>query len=150
MNDELIAPCGMNCGICSGYLAFSHDIKKEGIKMPYCAGCRPRDKQCAFLKKKCELLLNGQVRYCYECPEYPCRRLEHIDERYKKYYRMSMIENLEYIKENGIRNFLSREDEKWRCPDCGDTICCHNGICFNCGLDALRFSKNRYRWDGDT
>lgn len=150
MNDELIAPCGMNCALCSGYLAFNHDIKKKGIRMPYCAGCRPRDKQCAFLKKKCERLLDGQVRYCYECPEYPCRRLKHIDERYRKYYRMSMIENLGYIKENGIRKFLSREEAKWECPDCGDTVCCHNGICFNCGTDALRSRKNLYRWEDDT
>ncbi|MFC1995459.1 DUF3795 domain-containing protein [Chloroflexota bacterium] len=51
MNEELIAPCGMNCGICSGYLASKYDIKSKGIKMPYCIGCRPRDKKCAFLKK---------------------------------------------------------------------------------------------------
>jgi hypothetical protein len=29
MEEKLIAPCGMNCGICSGYLALKHDIKSK-------------------------------------------------------------------------------------------------------------------------
>jgi len=60
---------------------------------------------------------------------------------------MSMIENLEYIRDNGINKFLEREQEKWRCPECGEVICCHNGVCFNCGLDKLRQKKQRYRWE---
>jgi hypothetical protein len=26
-------------------------------------------------------------------------------------------------------------------------ICCHNGLCFNCGLDKLRQKKHKSRWD---
>ena len=72
MKEELIAPCGMNCSICSGYLALLYNVKDKGLKMPYCTGCRPRNKQCAFLKKSCELLLTNKVKYCYECQEFPC------------------------------------------------------------------------------
>jgi len=149
MDAELIAPCGMNCHLCSAYLAYNNDIKSKGEKGSYCIGCRPRDKKCAFLKKKCDLLLNGKVDYCYECGDFPCERLKHIDTRYRKYYKMSMIENLEYIRENGIRDFLTKEDAKWKCPDCGDTICCHNGICYNCGLDILKNKIKPYRWEDD-
>jgi hypothetical protein len=149
MNEELIAPCGMNCGICSGYLAARYDVKSKGIKMPYCTGCRPRNKQCAFLKKRCSLLLEGKVQYCYECKDYPCERLVHLDKRYRSLFRMSMVENLEYIRDNGITQFLEREDEKWRCPECGAVICCHNGICFNCGLSKLKNKKKLYRWEDD-
>ena len=149
MDVELIAPCGMNCGICSGYLAFKYDVKSKGIRMPYCIGCRPRDKQCAFLKKRCNLLLEGKVQYCYECEDFPCTRLQHLDQRYSSNFRMSMLENLEYIRENGIEQFLLKEEEKWKCPECGAVICCHNGICFNCGLDKLKNKKKRYRWEDD-
>jgi hypothetical protein len=149
MNEELIAPCGMNCGLCSGYLAYKNDVKSKGIRMTYCTGCRPRNKQCAFLKKRCPQLLNGDVKYCYECQDFPCARLRHIDKRYRTFYRMSMVENLEYIKESGIRHFLKRESEKWQCPECGGVICCHNGICFNCGLDKLKLKKKLYRWEDD-
>jgi len=149
MDEALIAPCGMNCGVCSGYLALEHDVRSQGIRMPYCGGCRPRDKKCAFLKKRCSLLLNGEVKYCYECKDFPCRELIHIDRRYRNLYRMSMIENLEFIRENGIGELLEKEEERWRCPRCGGVICCHNGICFDCGLDELRTRKKLYRWEDD-
>jgi len=147
MNEELIAPCGMNCAICSGYLAYQHDVKSMGIRMPYCAGCRPRDKQCAFLKKRCELLLADKVRYCYECDNFPCERLEHLDKRYRTHFRMSMLENLKYIKKNGIIQFLEKEQKTWVCSGCGGVICCHNGLCFDCSLDILREKKQKYCWD---
>jgi len=137
----------MNCGICSGYLAFKHDVKSRGIGMPYCSGCRPRDKKCAFLKKRCDLLLGGQVQYCYECKDFPCSRLANIDKRYRASFRMSMIENLEFIRKNGIKTFLEKEEQRWKCPGCGAEICCHNGICFNCGLNKLKNKKKLYRWE---
>lgn len=146
MEEELIAPCGMNCAVCSGYLAFKNDVKSQGVKMPYCAGCRPRDKQCSFLKKRCERLLKGQVQYCYQCPDFPCEHLKHFDKRYRSLYRMSMVENLEYIREHGIEKLLEKEAEKWRCPECGGVICCHNGICFSCGVELLKAKKKLYRW----
>ena len=147
LNKDLIAPCRMNCGICSGYLAFKYDIKSKGIKMPYCIGCRPRDKKCAFLKKRCDLLIEGKVQYCYECDDFPCSNLQHLDKGYRDKFRMSMIENLEFIRDNGTTRFLAKEAAKWTCTECGSEICCHNGICFNCGLDKLERKKNRYRWE---
>jgi hypothetical protein len=147
MNEELIAPCGMNCAICSGYLAFKHDVRSKGIRMPYCKGCRPRDKKCAFLKKECELLLNNKVHFCYDCDIFPCERLIHLDKRYRTNFKMSMIENLEFIKKNGIQKFLEKEEDKWKCPRCGGIISCHNGICFDCGLDELKNKGKLYRWE---
>lgn len=145
--EELIAPCGMNCAICSGYLAMKNDVRNKGIKLPYCQGCRPRDKKCAFLKKRCDLLLDNKVKYCYECPRFPCQSLQTIDKRYRERYRMSMIENLQQIQKDGIENFLMGQKTKWHCPKCGETICCHNGICYNCGSDELKNKKKMYRWE---
>ena len=139
----------MNCAVCSSYLAMKNDLKKQGINRTYCAGCRPRGKNCAFMKQKCALLGNGLVKYCSECADFPCQSLKHLDKRYRTNYHMSMIENLEYMKENGINEFLNREEQKWKCPECGGVICCHNGICFSCGLQKLKNKKKRYRWDDD-
>lgn len=147
MKEELIAPCGMNCAICSGYLAFLNDVRSKGIKMPYCMGCRPRDKKCSFLKKRCQLLLSGKIKYCYQCKDYPCTNLEHIDNRYRTSYKMSMIENLEYIKKYGVGKLLKSEEKKWKCSGCGEVICCHNGICFNCEMEILKNKGNKYRWE---
>jgi ribosomal protein L32 len=143
---DLVAPCGMNCALCANHLALANDVKSKGIKMPYCAGCRPRNKKCAFLKKQCSKLLDGKVSFCFECNHFPCEPLKKIDSRYKTRYRMSMIENLHFIKENGVQRFLEEQEKLWKCPNCGEMICCHNGVCFNCGLEKLKRKKERYRW----
>ena len=144
--ESLIAPCGMNCGICSSYLALKYDVKQKGIKIPYCAGCRPRGKLCSFLKKRCSLLSKNAIQYCFQCQEFPCDNLIGIDRRYRLLFHMSMVENNVSIKEKGIEAFLKEQDEKWKCPECGEVICCHNGVCFNCGIEILTNKKQKYRW----
>jgi hypothetical protein len=144
---ELIAPCGMNCALCAAYLAMKNEVKSQGIKMPTCVGCRPRRKQCALLKKRCSKLLNSEVNFCFECEDFPCKRLIAIDERYKNHYRMSLIQNLSYIKRYSMDRFLEQQEQKWKCPNCNGNVCCHNGICFNCELDKLRAKKLKYRWE---
>ena len=146
-NHVLIAPCGMNCAICSGYLALKHDLRSKGIRMIRCLGCRPRNKNCAFLKKHCSELSKGVLTFCFECKSFPCNRLRTIDERYRTRYRMSMIDNLKFIKEHGIKEFIEEQEESWKCKSCGGMICCHNGLCFNCDLEKLRNKKQKYRWN---
>ena len=97
----------------------------------------------------CALVGEGRVRFCIECPAYPCKRLKSLDKRYRTKYHMSMIENLNFIRDNGMTSFLKREEEKWRCPNCGSVICCHNGLCLTCDRDT--FLKNKkYRWDEES
>jgi hypothetical protein len=145
MTEELIAPCGMNCGVCSAYLAGKNGLKKQGFNRVYCQGCLPRGKNCLHMGDRCEKLANGLVRFCFECGGFPCKRLEALDKRYRTKYRLSMLENLNAIKERGMESFLKEQQEKWGCPNCGGMVCCHIGLCLNCQLDTLR--KNRkYRW----
>jgi hypothetical protein len=147
MEEILIAPCGMNCALCANYLAMKLDLRKTGIQKMYCAGCRPRGKNCAFMKRSCELIGEGKIQFCHECINFPCDRLKRLDKRYRTKYHMSMIENLTYIKEQGMEKFLKEQEARWRCPDCGGVICCHNGICYGCKLEALKAKKLKYRWE---
>lgn len=147
MDTQLISPCGMNCALCSSFLAMKNDVLTMGIRMPYCTGCRPRNKNCGFLKKRCQKLSNKEVTFCFQCDTFPCERLKTIDRRYKSRYRMSMIDNLKYIKKEGIDKFLQQQAELWKCKKCSGTICCHNGICYNCELDKLKNKEQKYRWE---
>jgi hypothetical protein len=127
---ELIAPCGMNCAICSAYLAFINNIP-----IVKCKGCRARNKQCAFLKKRCKddlKLLTGEIAFCSECNYCPCENLRHLDGRYRNNYRMSMIDNLEYIKKYGLKKFAAQQYKKYHCKNCGGLISVHNNKCFKC------------------
>ena len=137
MDPSLIAPCGMNCAVCSHYLSF-----RNNLPLGKCAGCRPRNKQCAFLKKKCEdnlKLLNGEITFCHECNCYPCRRLRRLDERYRNQYGMSMIENLDFIQANGLGAFVRQQINKYRCAKCGELKSTHNNKCFQCDkIESLK------------
>lgn len=145
MDEILIAPCGMNCGLCVNYLAMKNDLNRQGFRKTYCPGCLPRGQNCTFMKSHCELLGKGLVRFCHECGDFPCRRLKALDKRYRTKYHMSMLDNLAFIKEQGMEKFLEAEEAKWRCRECGQVLCCHNGLCLNCDLDTLRRNK-KYRW----
>jgi len=145
MQAALTAPCGMNCALCVSYLAMTNQLNQQGFSRRYCVGCQPRGKNCTYMQRHCDLVGHGLVRFCYECSEFPCRRLQTLDQRYRAKYHMSMLENLELIRDQGMERFLERERERWTCPDCGGAICCHNGLCLHCGLEKLRQNK-RYRW----
>lgn len=128
----LVAPCGMDCGICSAYLAYANDIPTKRAAITHCAGCRVRPKHCAYLKSHCVQLSQGEVEFCFQCAEYPCAHLEHIDQRYRTTYGMSLIENLEVIQSSGMAAFLARQQLQFACPRCGALRSVHNGKCFSC------------------
>jgi hypothetical protein len=132
MDPELVAPCGMNCSVCSAYLAYSHNIPKERGKINHCEGCRPRGKGCAYLKMNCGKIGKGGLRFCYECADFPCSRLKKIDERYRKNYDASLIGNLREIKKVGVEGFLKGQRQLFECPRCKGTVSVHNGKCYDC------------------
>ena len=126
--DRLIAPCGMNCGLCIGYL-------RE--KKP-CGGCFKIDdenkpKVCRSCKiVNCDSLSETESGFCYDCVKYPCTRLKNLDKRYRTNYGMSMIENLAYINAYGLDKFLNIEEERWKCKVCGEGLSVHRDFCLNC------------------
>jgi len=128
LDASLIAPCGMNCAICHGYLREKNT----------CVGCRNDDvDKSAYCRsciiKNCEHIENSESKFCYECEKLPCKRLKQLDKRYRDKYHMSMLENLEYIKNKGIDKFLKNEKKRWTCRNCGSIICVHRDKCLECG-----------------
>lgn len=70
------------------------------------------------------LCKNRKGKFCFSCKDFPCEKLKHLDERYRKKYGMSEIENLIYIRDQGIRKFIVRERERW-CSELG-VFCVHD------------------------
>lgn len=98
-----------------------------------CKGCRPRNKQCAFLKKRCNLLKNKKIEFCFECQDFPCKNLLKLDERYKKRgWDVSFSGNNRRIKEVGLVKFIEEQEKKFQCPKCGGTISVHDNKCYDC------------------
>jgi len=63
-------------------------------------------------------------RYCFNCCQFPCDRLKHLDKRYREKYGMSEIENLVFIHENGINEFVINERMRWQSPE--GILCVHD------------------------
>lgn len=129
MKSSLIAPCGMNCSICLGYI-------REKNK---CLGCRKIDAYKSSYGRKCiirncNILKENKMKFCSDkCEKYPCKRMKNLDIRYRTRYGMSMLENLENIKKLGIRVFVKNEESRWKCTKCGNTLCAHRNFCLKCG-----------------
>jgi hypothetical protein len=106
---------------------------KLGVSKPRgCAGCRPRGKQCAFIKRDCEQLRREEISYCYECSAFPCERLSHLDARYRRNYSYSMIGTLRDIQSQGVEAVLKVQRERYRCSRYGGVVCVHNSRCYTC------------------
>ncbi len=64
----LIAACGMNCGLCIGYLREKNPcggcFKKDDLNKPN--SCR----SCVIVN--CESLTKTESGFCYECNNFPC------------------------------------------------------------------------------
>ena len=143
ITEELIAPCGMNCTICSRYLSYINNLKRS-----QCIGCRPKNQYCTYLFKKCTGInhntLTVNAVFCFECSQYPCKQIDRIEDRYKNNYKMSIKDNLNSIKNKGINKFIDEQYKKYRCPKCGGLISIHNRKCFKCDtISRLVEKENR-------
>jgi hypothetical protein len=120
---NLIAPCGMNCGICLAFLR----VKNK------CPGCANMGKKPGYCRKCGIRLCKKKSGFCFECKTFPCARLKHLDMRYRARYGMSLLENLGKIKIAGIRSFTKSEKLRWKCPKCKGVLCVHRYACLSCG-----------------
>ncbi len=132
IEQELIAPCGMNCAICSRYLSYVNNLKRS-----QCVGCRPGNKKCSYLFEKCSginctLKGNATASFCFECDQYPCKQINRMDDRYRINYEMSVKDNWECINKMGVDKFTNEQYEKYHCSKCGGLISIHNRKCFKC------------------
>jgi transcription initiation factor TFIIIB Brf1 subunit/transcription initiation factor TFIIB len=128
IESTLIAPCGMNCRLCRAY-------RREKKACPGCYGNDNLKSKSSVMCRilNCEMVKIRKLTFCFECEKYPCAELNHLDMRYRTKYSMSMIDNLESIKQFGTRNFIKQERERWACPNCGEIICVHKENCMSCG-----------------
>ena len=119
----MIAPCGANCSVCIGHL-------REKNK---CMGCFADDvgkpHHCVVCSRKS---CNKKETYCYECIDFPCKKIKTLDDRYKEKYNTSLINNLLDLKKLGLEKFMEVQDKKYRCKNCNSIISYHLKECLVC------------------
>lgn len=125
ISSEMFAPCGMNCMVC-----YKHCCHKKP-----CAGCIPGNEGKPEHRRKCkikECVIERKLFYCYECPEYPCKKLKSLEKSYNTRYHASLMENNRMVQVQGMELFMEKQKEKFICPKCGGIISIHDAECSEC------------------
>ena len=138
MDISNMAPCGLNCALCLGFQREKNrcgGCLSETVRPGVCARC---------VIKFCPEKNGVNTRICGTwCAKYPCARLKHLDLRYRTKYGESCLENITLIEASGIEALIVRDSEKWKCPVCGELLCCHKPNCIHCGGTNPFFIGNK-------
>ncbi len=98
--DGLFSLCGLNCGLCP--------MQIRGK----CSGCF----NGSTCYKTCPIapcsVRHGNVDYCYQCEEYPCRRYDGIDAHDSLISHRNQKKDLAKAKETGIEAYLAEQRMK--------------------------------------
>ena len=122
---ELLAPCGVYCGLCSRYLA---------AKKP-CGGCRGPAAQLAVSCQKCAIRGCVQARGaggCLTCASWPCKKLLPLYKNYRRRYQVDLPAFVAHKKTVGKPRALAALQESHRCPACGRLFSLQDGCCLHC------------------
>ena len=98
--DELFSLCGLNCGLCG--------FRLQG----HCNGCF-KDSFCAA---QCPMapcsVKHGNLQYCFECPEYPCKHYDGFDSYDTLVLHRNQRKDMQRAKEIGIDAYRAEQREK--------------------------------------
>lgn len=99
-----ISVCSINCARCK--------LREKGE----CAGCRgPLD---AHWSPGCKFLPCAKAkghRYCFECGEFPCDKLQAFASDGHDHHRLA-VENLKQMKAVGLEKWIAKQSKPMFCP----------------------------------
>ena len=134
MDKNLLAPCGLYCGVCSIYIADRDDNPKfkralmgiyssiakseddikcsgcmsDGDLFEYCKSCAIRD----CIKEK-------GFEGCYQCDDFPCKHVKRFPIPVGKKVIMRAIPAWRQL---GTEKWIEAEMERYHCPNCGNPL----------------------------
>lgn len=126
IEEIMFAPCGMNCMVC-----YKHFYTKKP-----CGGCLKSDSGKPGHCRECKIkncIKSQDIKYCYECGDYPCKQIKNLEKSYNTRYSVSLQANSNFVKENGLSEFMKEQKQKYTCPQCGGIISLHDCECSECG-----------------
>ena len=141
-NKELMAPCGLYCGVCAVYIATRDRNEKFKAIMGKLYGTKPEDTEClgcmqsdppkklyAFCKscKIRDCVKSKHFYACHQCDEWPCR----LTEDFPITTGRSVIKRTIPVwrekvagagDEKGSVEWARSECERYHCPSCGKPL----------------------------
>ena len=148
--EKMVGICGLYCGTCPNYLASRKNDLEQLKKISEATGIPIEEVRCDGCLSdnvfapcvKCmhgfrECAKEKEVDWCFECPDFPCQRLEdfkdvHIVNNIS--HHEHVIDELNNMKENGIEQWVKKQDKEGRCPQCGEVQYWSARECSYCGI----------------
>ena len=106
-------------------------ISEEDIR---CEGCLSDN--LFFHCRRCEIrscTQEKEIEGCHLCVEFPCGKIESFP--YPK-ARERILKTIPLWREIGTEDFIRREMEKYRCPECKTPLFSRATSCVECGREV--------------
>lgn len=154
IDPDLIAPCGLYCGVCAVYIAHrDHNQKfKERLLSLYRGeiagkGELPNRENLSIEKMRCSGCLSGDLFMhcqqcdirtctqekgytgCHECNEFPCRYIDNFPMTVGK---KVILRAIPYRREFGVEKWIQDEEARYVCPQCGNKVFRGAAACNQC------------------
>ncbi|MFX1568664.1 MAG: DUF3795 domain-containing protein [Promethearchaeota archaeon] len=132
---ELLAPCGLYCGVCRIYQAHKDndlEFKKEilptlsdfGVKTVEdisCTGCLS-DGEVFHFCQNCPIkdcIKSKNIDGCYRCEDFPCEIITNWPDPLDK---KIMLRAIPAWRELGTDKWVEDEKKRYKCPNCGTQL----------------------------
>jgi len=144
VNPDLVAPCGLYCGVCAVYIAHGNNNEKFkerlldvyrgkvhgkgrlpnaeslSLKDVRCCGCLSDDlfmhcRQCHIRDCTKEKGYAG----CHQCAEFPCH---HIEDFPMTVGNKVILRAIPHWREVGTEKWIEDEEARYFCPECGNKV----------------------------
>lgn len=139
---ELLAPCGLYCGVCAVLIAHrdGNEKFKERLLGVYglgsteevrCKGCLSDDRflycEVCPIRDCCE---RKGLEGCHQCGDWPCSFIEDFPLPVGK---KVMLRAVPAWRELGTERWVESEEARYRCPSCGYKLFRGAKRCRSCG-----------------
>jgi hypothetical protein len=110
----------------------SHFDKYKDMPLQSCPGCK-LDKHGSDCEIR-ECAKSKELDHCGLCSDFPCDKITEFNND-GVLHHAEVIENLTMLRDSGEEQWLSVQEQKWRCP-CGAKLSWYTKKCLKCGRPA--------------
>ncbi len=142
VNPDLVAPCGLYCGVCAIYMAhrdgnqklkerlvglYQGRIPGKGV-LPKAEGLTADDIRCRgclsdelfMYCQQCEIRACTKAKGytgCHQCHDFPC---SHVEDFPMAVGKKVILRAIPYWREVGTEKWIRDEEARYICPQCGN------------------------------
>jgi hypothetical protein len=141
INQELVSPCGLYCGVCGIYCATINGDQQLKEKLAKAYGDKPEKINCGgclsesvyWYCKVCDIkICTSEKGYagCHQCADFPCGKIESFPVPEGK---KNILRAIPLWKELGTEAFIQGEEKLFTCSNCGTKLFRGARKCRKCG-----------------